>query len=84
MKRWLRAWLSLSVLRPWPVLLGCLVFAAVSGLLASGLEFRGDFAELLPEDTDEVRDLPFVEGRSGGVGQPVGQGRGGDPEPRRA
>ncbi|MDP1917669.1 MAG: MMPL family transporter [Myxococcales bacterium] len=83
MKTWLHAWLSVSVLRPWRVMLACLAFAALSGVLALGLEFHGDFAELLPEDTEEVRDLRFVEARAGGVGYLVVQVTGGDPETRK-
>lgn len=83
MTTWLTAWVSWSVRRPWHVVLAGLAFAVLSGLVARGLEFRGDFAELLPENTDEVRDLRFVEARSGGVGYLVVQVTGGDAATRK-
>ncbi len=81
--RGLRAWVAFSVHHPVRVVALCLGFAALCGIAASGLEFRGDFSELLPADTDEVRDLHFVEARAGGVGYLVVQVTGGDEATRR-
>lgn len=69
--------------RPWLVLALGLVVAALSALVASHLGFKGDFAELLPESSREVRDLRKVEALAGGGGYLVVQVTGGTREARR-
>ncbi|MBN1205005.1 MAG: MMPL family transporter [Myxococcaceae bacterium] len=53
-------------------------------LLASRLEFRGSFVELLPEGAREVQDLTRVSQKAGGDGYLVLRGRGAAPEQLRA
>lgn len=77
------AWVALSHRRPLLVVLACLGFGGLCGALALGLEFRGDFTELLPQKAREVQDLRYVEARAGGGGYMVVQVTGGDREARR-
>jgi len=67
-QRWFEGFIQAAVSRPWQVLL---VFAllAVGGMaLASRLEFRGSFVELLPQGAREVQDLTRVSQKAGGDG----------------
>ena len=78
-------WLvSASAKHPWRVLVLALICAAVAGTLSSRLGFRGDFTELLPDSTAEVKDLKEIEDRAGGTGYLVIQVTGGTREERRA
>jgi predicted RND superfamily exporter protein len=54
--------------RPVPVLLLAAVVVAVSVWLASGLEIRSSFQELLPEDVPSVREIKQLIQRVGGDG----------------
>ncbi len=65
------------------MLLLMLVVGTGAAYLSSQLEFRGDFVELLPADTTEVKDLRFVEKKSGGSGFSMAQVLGGTQEQRR-
>ncbi len=76
--------IDLSHQRPWVPLGVAAVVAAIALLLASRLEFKGDFVELLPERAPEVSDLKYVEKQSGGSGYLVLQVKGGTAEQRRA
>ena len=63
-------WLTaVSVRHPWRMVAISLVVAVVASALSSRLGFRGDFTELLPATTAEVRDLKEIEGRAGGTGR---------------
>lgn len=84
LQRWMRAWVALCFRHPWWVIGGCLAFMALSGAVALRLRFVGDFVELLPPQTEEVKDLREVEGKAGGGGYLIVQVRGGTPEQRRA
>ncbi|MEW5737698.1 MAG: MMPL family transporter [Myxococcota bacterium] len=75
---------DVSVTRPWLPLLIAGGVAVVAAGMASRLEFRGDFIELLPEKAPEVQDLRFVEKKAGGGGYLVVQVTGGDRQLRRA
>ena len=77
-------WVALSARRPWLILLCCLGLGLASFLVARGLDFRGDFAELLPEASGEVRDMHYVEQRAGSVGYLIVQVKGGDAAARSA
>ncbi|MBU8894773.1 MMPL family transporter [Corallococcus sp. M34] len=70
--------------RPWQVLVVFALVTAVCGLLASRLEFRGSFVELLPEGAREVRDLTRVSEKAGGDGYLVVMAKGTTPEKLRA
>ncbi|HEY2031417.1 MAG TPA: MMPL family transporter [Myxococcales bacterium] len=59
---------SAAVERPWRFLLGALVLTAIAVKLASGLEIRSSFAELLPEDVPSVREIKELIKRVGGDG----------------
>ncbi|HYY52119.1 MAG TPA: hypothetical protein VE755_04560, partial [Myxococcales bacterium] len=54
--------------RPVPVLLISALAVAVSVKLASGLEIRSSFQELLPEDVPSVREIKQLIQRVGGDG----------------
>ncbi|MBJ6765558.1 MMPL family transporter [Myxococcaceae bacterium JPH2] len=70
--------------RPWQVLAVFALVTAVCGLLASRLEFRGSFVELLPEGAREVRDLTRVSEKAGGDGYLVVMAKGTTPDKLRA
>jgi predicted RND superfamily exporter protein len=57
-----------SLARPWRFLGGALLLALAGGLLASHLEIRSSFAELLPSDVPSVRLLNELVRRVGGDG----------------
>src|SRR3954471_19767377 len=57
-----------AVDKPAPFLLTALLIAAISVKLASGLEIRSSFAELLPEDVPSVREIKELIRRVGGDG----------------
>lgn len=84
MKSLLDRLLSLSHLHPWRVVAVSLACAAVFGFMSSKLGFRGDFTELLPASTPEVKDLKEIEDRAGGTGYLILQVLGGDKAERRA
>lgn len=50
-----------QVERPWPFVLGCLLFAALGGWLATRLELRTRFEELLPEARASVVELKRLQ-----------------------
>lgn len=54
--------------RPLPVLLVAALLVAISVKLASGLEIRSSFQELLPEDVPSVREIKQLIQRVGGDG----------------
>jgi uncharacterized protein len=80
----LARWVSWSARRPWPIVLGGLALGLAAALVARDLDFRGDFTELLPEASGEVRDMRYVEARAGGVGYLIIQVKGGDAAARSA
>ncbi len=57
-----------SLRHPWRVALGALAVAGLSGYLASGLEIRSSFEELLPSDVPSVREIKTLIQRVGGDG----------------
>lgn len=75
--------MHLSFKQPWLVIVGVVAVGVAAGWVSSKLPFRGDFIELLPENSDEVKDLRFVEQRAGGGGYLVVQVTGGDPANRQ-
>ncbi len=70
--------------RPWHVLGLFLVLGLAGAVLASGLEFRGSFVELLPQGAREVQDLTRVSQKAGGDGYLVLRAKGAAPEQLRA
>lgn len=80
----LARWVAVSHRRPWVIVAAFVAVGAVASVLAAQLAFRGDFVELLPERSEEVRDLRFVEQRAGGAGYFVVQVVGGTREARQA
>lgn len=84
MKRALTAIVGFAFHRPVTMLLALVALAGVAAWVAGHLGFRGDFIELLPEDSYEVKNLRFVEQRAGGSGYLVVQLTGGDAAQRRA
>lgn len=84
MKRVLEWLVSVSSKHPWRVVVIALICAAIAGSLSSRLGFRGDFTELLPDSTAEVKDLHEIEARAGGTGYLVIQVLGGTRDERRA
>ena len=70
--------------RPWRVLALFVLLGVGGAVLASRLEFRGSFVELLPQGAREVKDLTRVSQKAGGDGYLVLRGRGAAPEQLRA
>jgi hypothetical protein len=79
-QRWFERFIQVSLKRPgWVV--ACFVLLGLGGaLLASRLEFRGSFVELLPAGAREVQDLTRVSQKAGGDGYLVLRARGAPPE----
>lgn len=84
MKRPLDWLLSISARHPWRIVVLSVVTAVVASGLSSRLGFRGDFTELLPASTPEVKDLKEIEDRAGGTGYLIVQVLGGSRDDRRA
>ncbi len=80
----LTALVDFSYRSPWLVVAAFVLIGAGATWLASSLQFRGDFIELLPENSEEVKDLRYVEQRAGGGGYLIVQVLGQTPEVRRA
>src|SRR5919204_4011262 len=57
-----------SLRHPWRFLAGALAIAGASAYLASGLEIRSSFEELLPADVPSVREIKTLIQRVGGDG----------------
>ncbi|MBK8256097.1 MAG: MMPL family transporter [Polyangiaceae bacterium] len=70
--------------RPASVLFVFALAWAALAYVASGLTLRGDFLELLPPESPEVRDLRFVESKAGSDSFLVVQVTGGQTGDRRA
>lgn len=84
MKRALNWLVDASAQHPWRILAGALVAAVIATFMSAQLGFRGDFTELLPPSTPEVRDLKEIETRAGGTGYLIVQVVGGSQDERRA
>lgn len=83
-QRWFERFIQGAQRHPWRVLCVFAALLAGSGLLASRLEFRGSFVELLPQGAREVQDLTRVSEKAGGDGYLVLRARGAAPERLRA
>ena len=57
-----------SLRHPWRFLVGALGVALLAAYLASGLEVRSSFEELLPEDVPSVQEIKNLVRRVGGDG----------------
>ncbi|QDF05291.1 hypothetical protein BHS04_19100 [Myxococcus xanthus] len=79
-QRWFEGFIQAAVSRPWQVLLVFALLALGGMALASRLEFRGSFVELLPQGSQEVRDLTLVSEKAGGDGYLVLVAKGDTPE----
>ncbi|WP_224248278.1 efflux RND transporter permease subunit [Hyalangium gracile] len=82
-QRWFERFIQGALTKPgW--LLALFVLLGLGGaLLASRLEFRGSFVELLPAGAREVQDLTRVSQKAGGDGYLVLRARGALPETLR-
>lgn len=83
-QRWFEGFIGTAMSRPWQVLLAVALVTLAAGLVASRLEFRGSFVELLPEGAPEVRDLTRVSEKAGGDGYLVIMAKGGTPPALRS
>jgi uncharacterized protein len=83
-QRWFQGFIQAALTRPWRVLLCVALVTAAAGGLASRLEFRGSFVELLPQGAPEVRDLTRVSEKAGGDGYLVLMAKGGTPQALKA
>ncbi|WP_240359844.1 efflux RND transporter permease subunit [Pyxidicoccus trucidator] len=83
-QRWFDGFIHAAVSRPWQVLLVFALLAAGGMALASRLEFRGSFVELLPQGAREVQDLTRVSQKAGGDGYLVIVAKGDTPERLKA
>ncbi len=84
MKRFLDWLVSVSSRRPWRLVALSVLVAVAAGVMSAQLGFRGDFTELLPKTTAEVKDLKEIEDRAGGTGYLMLQVLGDSQETRRA
>ncbi len=84
MKRFLEWLVSVSLRHPWRIVGTAVLFAIAASLMSAQLGFRGDFTELLPKTTSEVKDLREIEDRAGGTGYLIIQVLGDSQETRRA
>lgn len=82
-RRWFESFIRSTLARPWRVVLAFSLLALAATLLASRLEFRGSFVELLPKEAPEVQDLTRVAQKAGGDGYLVVRARGAKPETLR-
>ncbi|MCP3099356.1 MMPL family transporter [Myxococcus sp. K15C18031901] len=83
-QRWFEGFIQVAVSRPWYVLLVAALLTLGGMALASRLEFRGSFVELLPQGAREVQDLTRVSQKAGGDGYLVILARGDAPERLKA
>ncbi|MFP2928293.1 efflux RND transporter permease subunit [Pyxidicoccus sp. 3LG] len=83
-QRWFEGFIQTAVSRPWQVLLAFVLLAVGGMALASRLEFRGSFVELLPQGAREVQDLTRVSEKAGGDGYLVILAKGDTPERLKA
>jgi hypothetical protein len=83
-RRWSEAFIRGTLARPWRVVLLFTVLALVGTVMASRLEFRGSFVELLPQEAREVQDLTRVAQKAGGDGYLVVRAQGLKPEALRS
>jgi predicted RND superfamily exporter protein len=83
-QQWFERFMRVAQGRPWRVLALFLLLGAGGVVLASRLEFRGSFVELLPQGAREVKDLTRVSEKAGGDGYLVLRGRGATPEQLKA
>ncbi|MFP2960350.1 efflux RND transporter permease subunit [Myxococcus sp. 1LA] len=79
-QRWFEGFIAAAVARPWQVLLVFALLALGGMALASRLEFRGSFVELLPQGSPEVKDLTRVSEKAGGDGYLVLVAKGDTPQ----
>jgi uncharacterized protein len=84
MKRVLDWLVSVSLRHPWRIVAISVLVAIVAGGMSAQLGFRGDFTELLPKSTSEVKDLKEIEDRAGGTGYLMVQVLGETRDSRRA
>jgi predicted RND superfamily exporter protein len=82
-RRWFESFIRGTLARPWRVVLAFSLLAVGATLLASRLEFRGSFVELLPREAREVQDLTRVAQKARGDGYLVVRARGAGPEALR-
>jgi predicted RND superfamily exporter protein len=66
--RFLRRYSESVYRQPWLIVIVGLVLAIAGGMLATKIELRSDFAELLPETAQSVIDLKEISSRMGGMG----------------
>ena len=66
--RLLTAWARTVYRHPWTVVLVCFAIAAVGLYLTTKLSIRSNFAALLPENAQSVKDLQAISDRMGGMG----------------
>lgn len=84
MKRVLDWLVAASLHHPWRFVAASVVAFIAAGSMSSQLGFRGDFTELLPKTTSEVKDLKEIEDRAGGTGYLMIQVLGDTKDARRA
>ena len=84
MKRALDWLVSASSRHPWRILALSVLVAITASVMSAQLGFRGDFPELLPKTTSEVKDLKEIEDRAGGTGYLMVQVLGDSKDTRRA
>ncbi len=61
----------LQVAHPWRFLITAAIITAVSGVLASGLEFDSSYEALLPEEAPQIKNSDNIRERTGGTRQVV-------------
>ncbi|HYI02639.1 MMPL family transporter, partial [Hyalangium sp.] len=83
-QRWVERLIEVALARPMVVVALFALLGLGGALLASRLEFRGSFVELLPGGAREVQDLTRVSQKAGGDGYLVLRAQGAEPAQLRA
>ena len=71
-------WAKIAYAHPWKIVLVALLISIAGGYLTTKLSINSDFAMLLPEDAQSVKDLKAISKRMGALGTLIVQIQGDD------
>ena len=66
--RFFSRWAHIVNRHPWSIVIVAFAIAATGGTLASHIAIKSDFASLLPDSAQSVKDLRAISDRMGGMG----------------